>query len=142
MGIKPERNNPFDRVDEKESYFIIKNDEAGRMIETYTDFDKWCYDNAAYFNDKEFAEQMSLRWLLNRKLEKYAWDNEAEDAEWNGKNSHYYIYYHCDMENFYIDQYRFCKSCTTVYFRDREVAQNAIKDVVEPFMEEHPNFKW
>lgn len=144
LGIKPERNNPFDRVKKNGKYYRTLNsaDLFKCEVDHNTIIDRSLYNCADYFNDKEFAEQMSLKWLLNRKLEKYAWDNEAEDVEWNGKNSHYYIYYHSRMENFYIDQYKFCKSCTTVYFRDREVAKNAIKDVIEPFMSKHPNFKW
>ena len=30
----------------------------------------------------------------------------------------------------------------TVYFSNRETAEKAIKEVVEPFMKEHPEFVW
>ena len=85
LGIKPERNNPFNRVNEGENYFVIKDDGAvDRAVEIFHSSNDWYYDNVGYFNDKKFAEQMSLKWLLYRKLEKYAWDNGAEDVEWNG----------------------------------------------------------
>ena len=82
LGIKPERNNPFNRASFGGNYFIAREDgTVGSRIATSHDNDTWYYDNVAYFNDKGFAEQMSLKWLLNRKLEKYAWDNKAEDKE-------------------------------------------------------------
>lgn len=143
LGIKPERNNPFDRVDDRKHYFItIYDGTVSRVTETCANFDKWYYDNAAYFSDKEFAEQMSLKWLLNRKLEKYAWDNEAEDGVWDGKNEHYGIMYDFTACRFFAGvTYCFMMPLAT-YFSNIEIAKNAIKDVIEPFMEEHPNFKW
>ena len=142
LGIKPERNNPFDRADFGGNYFIAREDgTVGSRIATSHDNDTWYYDNAAYFNDKEFAEQMSLKWLLNRKLEKYAWDNGAEDVEWDGKKGHYLIYYYC-YTGFDVEALAFCKYHNAVYFSDKKVAENAIEDVIKPFMEEHPNFKW
>lgn len=143
LGIKPERNNPFDRVDDRKHYFItIYDGTVNPVTETCTKFDKWYYDNAAYFNDKEFAKQMSLKCLLNRKLEKYAWDNGAEDTEWDCYNEHFFIYYNYIAKNFDININTNWKYCNVVYFSDKEVAENAIKDVIEPFMKEHPNFKW
>lgn len=143
LGIKPERNNPFDRVEEGRGFYVATEDGiVDRIIETSHDTDTWYYDNAAYFNDKEFAEQMSLKWLLYRKLEKYAWDNEAEDVEWNNDNYHYHIYYNFLDKNFNINLLSIWKYDGGVYFSDRDVAEDAIEDVVEPFMTEHPNFKW
>ena len=143
LGIKSERNNPFDRVEEREDYFVTRdNGTVSRVIETFHDTDTWYYDNAAYFNDKEFSEQMSLKWLLNRKLEKYAWDNGAEDVEWDDKNGHYLIYYNFLDKSFNINVFSLWKWSGVIYFSDREVAEEAIKDVIEPFMKEHPEFRW
>lgn len=143
LGIKPERNNPFDRADFGGNYFIAKEDgTVGSRIATSHDNDTWYYDNAAYFNDKEFAEQMSLKWLLNRKLEKYAWDNKAEDIEWDRNNEHFFIYYNYVDKKFYIAVTSVWKENYVVYFSDSDVGKSAIKDVIEPFMKEHPNFKW
>lgn len=146
LGIKPERNNPFEKVAEGEDYFIIDPDgQTFLMTDKCSDTDNWYYDNAAYFNDEEFTEQMSLKWLLNRKLEKYAWDNGAEDVEWdkNRTNSHFCI--HCLMsEQRFVAPYEYGDGKVTgaVYFSSRKVAEKAITDVIEPFMEEHPEFRW
>lgn len=34
------------------------------------------------------------------------------------------------------------KQLGTIYFSTKEKAQQAIEDVVEPFMAEHPDFVW
>ena len=95
------------------------------------------------FNDGDFANQIYLHELLNRKLLKYAYDNEAEDCEWswNGKQ-HYYIFFDYTEPFFTIAHTAICKNQGAVYFSKEEVARQAIKDVVEPFMEEHPEFVW
>lgn len=145
LGIKPERNNPFNRVNEEENYFIVREDgTASSRIETFKNSDDWHYYDVAYFNDKEFAEQMSLKWLLNRKLERYAWDNEAEDVKWdkNRANSHYCIHYLMSEQRFVVYEYGDGKVTGAVYFSNRYVAEDAIENVIKPFMKEHPNFKW
>ena len=137
------RNNPFDRVKEGYDYYIPCNN--GKVLttpETYGNGDDQLYYNAAYLNDKEFAEQMSLKWLLNRKLEKYAWDNEAEDCAWDNENEHYSILYTPKDGDFFAGSSTWIKQPLTIYFSNGETAEKAIKDVVEPFMTEHPEFRW
>ena len=143
LGISPGRNNPFDRAGFGEDYFVTDDNGAvDSRVETFEKSDDWYYNSVNYFNGKKFAQQMSLRWLLNRKLEKYAWDNEAEDIEWNDKNYHYCIHYLISEQRFVVYEYGEVKTTGIVYFSDREVAEKAIKDVIEPFMSEHPEFRW
>lgn len=141
LGI--ERNNPFDRVARGMTYFVPIFDGTTKYFAELNDcVDKDYYDSTDYFNDEEFAEQMSLKWLLSRKLEKYAWDNNAEDVEWDRHNSHFCIHYFISRQHFVVGEYGDGKITGIVYFSDRDVAEDAIKDVIEPFMKEHPNFKW
>ena len=152
LGIKPKRNNPFDRAEHSMNYYIPSND--GKVLptrETGGYFDNLVYDNAFYFNDKAFAEQVALHQLLYRKLLKYSWDNEAEDVEWDKaedvewhnsnrhfcivKNKYAYVQFRTEVENR-------VKTQGVVYFSKREIAEKAIGDVVKPFVKEHPNFRW
>lgn len=146
LGIKVEekRNSPFDRVTGSESYYFISaEDTIAITSEAYIEVDQLYFDNANYFNDMDFANQVMLHQQLYRKLLKYAYDNNAEDCEWdwNGKQ-HYYIFFDYSEPFFTIAHTNICKNQGTVYFSKEEVAKQAIRDVVEPFMEEHPEFVW
>lgn len=83
-----------------------------------------------------------LHQQLYRKLLKYAYDNNAEDCEWNNDhNYHYYIYFDYKFNRFMIAPTALYKNFC-VYFSSAKVAEQAIKDVVEPFMKEHLEFVW
>lgn len=142
LGIEPKRKNPFDRVEVGERYFSIT---AYNDIDDYKDMDNEednvSYKNANYFNDEDFANQVLLHELLNRKLLKYAWDNEAEDCEWDGDRKHYFIYRQVVDRCFDVSSVVNFKR-QEVYFSKREIAEQAIKDVVKPFIAKRPEFVW
>lgn len=145
LGIEPEkkRKNPFERVAEDEVYFQIGIDgDVFSLYEDGTTSDEEAVSCVNYFNDEEFAKQVSLQQLLYRKLLKFSYDNECEDtAEWNGGNEHWAIRYNSYRNEFrlyYQDGYK----AHEVYFSSEEGAKRAIKEVVEPFMKEHPEFVW
>lgn len=141
LGI--ERKNPFERVAKGGAYYTVLSSGSVSRMEDYLDWrDDSRYDAANYFNDEDFAEQVALHQLLYRKLLKFAYDNECEDNQtWNKVNCHYYIGYN-------INEDRFCANVALafkhndVWFCSRDSAERAIKEVVEPFMKEHPEFVW
>lgn len=141
LGI--ERKNPFDRVDgDDRHYYTIVGWDVLRRADINDITDRELYNAINYFNDKTFAEQVSLHQLLYRKLLKYAYDNGFEDtAERDGNNSHWCIRYNDNREKF--DSY--CQNgykALDVYFSSKEGAERSIKEVIEPFMKKHPNFMW
>ena len=79
IEVKKKRNNPFNsELKYEDKYFII--DEQGVKTFFYVPIiDEHMLNNGNCFNDKDFANQVYLHELLNRKLLKYAWDNECED---------------------------------------------------------------
>lgn len=100
------------------------------------------YRNCNYFNDKDLAEQIALHQLLYRKLLKFAYDNECEDnREWDGYNAHHYIFYNYNRGMFGIKSDCDIKA-QVVYFSSSDDALRAIREVVKPFIEEHPDFVW
>lgn len=151
LGIetKKKRNNPFNNKSETDNILYVTDathlDGVANSHEYY-DNENWTrcmIERANSFNDKDFANQVYLHELLNRKLLKYAWDNEAEDVEWDeyGVNPHYHIYFDSTKGDFVVEAHHYCRSQNT-YFSSEKVAKQAIKDVIEPFMEEHPEFVW
>lgn len=142
LGIKV-RKNPFERVSKNESYYNI-SDKA--HVACYTDVedevDQGLYNAVNYFNDLQFAKQVALHQLLYRKLLKFAYDNGCEDTkEWDGNNIHWTIGYSVDYKTFFMYSKALHKT-QGVYFSSKEGTQRAIKEVVEPFTKEHPEFVW
>lgn len=143
LGIK--RKNPFERAnpdaDDKYYYIRVSGDVAD-YHDVNDNGDRLLYEASNYFNDEQFAEQVALHQLLYRKLLKFAYDNECEDtAEWNGTNMHWFIRWSCDAGNFIIFN-EYCYKGQEVYFSSDEAAKRAGREVVEPFMKEHPEFVW
>ena len=141
--LKMKSSNPFERVEKYAEYYCIK--ETGEIYDYCEDggsFDSTLYSESNYFNDKNFANQVSLHQLLYRKLLKFAYDNGFEDAaEWDEKNAHWTIYYNHNRYKFEADNWgTFHRS--DVYFSSEEGAERAIEEVVKPFMKEHPEFVW
>ena len=142
LGIE-ERKNPFERACKGKGYFYIgKFDDPCEFIEFDTVIDRNLSAAGNYFNDKSFAEQVALHQLLYRKLLKFAYDNGCEDAaEWNGTNNHWFIRWSCYTGDFIIFNEYYYKG-QEVYFSSDEAAKRAGREVVEPFMKEHPEFVW
>ena len=143
LGIK--RKNPFERAnpdaDDKYYYIRVSGDVAD-YHDVNDNCDRLLYEASNYFNDEQFAEQVALHQLLYRKLLKFAYDNGFEDtSEWNGSNQHWLIRYACDTGALIIGVDYDYKS-QNVYFSSDEAAKRAGREVVEPFMKEHPDFVW
>lgn len=145
MVLKLKRNNPFNSKIEMTSpfYYIDSTYGPERAIFDDNEIDGKYINTANSFNDKDFANQVYLHELLNRKLMKYAWDNEAEDCEWdwNGRQ-HYYIFFDYSESVFTIAHTIAFKNQGVIHFSKVEVAENAIEDVIKPFMKEYPEFVW
>lgn len=145
LGIEVKKNEetPFTRHSNT-SYWLIST--TGYAIGRYdcnNNLNNVEFDNVNYFNDKNFAKQVALQQLLYRKLLKYAYENDAEDCEWNGDNLHYCIVHdNRDCGRYFVSYRDYLKDISTTYFSKKDVAEQAIKDVVKPFMEEHPEFEW
>ena len=142
LGIET-RKNPFDRVEQFSKYYRITDYSAvDDYVENNDYTDQHLYASINYFNDKEFAQQVALHQLLYRKLLKFAYDNECEDtAEWDGRNLHWCIYYDNNSNIFGTKSYNVIQH-SNIYFSTRNSAEHAIKEVVEPFVKEHPDFVW
>lgn len=145
LGIKiEEKENPFTRKIDKSYFYISAGNALMTDIDNNTVVDIVLYDNLNYFNDYNFTEQVALHQLLYRKLLKYAYDNGAEDYEWNNNNNncHYYIYFNYQFNEFIVTSATRCKNYFCTYFSSEKVARQAINDVIKPFIKEHPQFVW
>lgn len=137
------RQNPFKRVVTGDVYYNVNEySEIVSYIENTNYTDQYLYDKVNYFNDEAFANQVALHQLLYRKLLKFAYDNNCEDTkEWDGSNTHWSIRYGDNHDEFFVYSQERYKT-RDVYFSTKEGAERAIKEVVEPFVKEHPEFVW
>ena len=144
IEVKKKRNNPFNsELKYEDKYFII--DEQGVKTFFYVPIiDEYMLNNGNCFNDEDFANQVYLHELLNRKLLKYAYDNEAEDGDWKEdiNSHHYYIAFNTETKYFEVGESYARKLANIIYFSSVDVARKAIEDVIKPFMEEHKDFEW
>lgn len=131
---------PFDRVNKEQLYCMIgTNDIIIGAREDNTTFDDKRYGCSNYFNDEDFAKQVMLHQFLFRKLLKFKLEREATDKSFG----YCFFVNFDDTEILYIDEtFISNRNCNGVYFNERSTAELALKEVVEPFLKEHPDFIW
>ena len=140
---KETKKNPlFERQSYGDKYYYI--DASGEVSNAYElgdSFDLVRYDNANYCTDEELLKQRALEEILARRLWRYSMEHGGDKIDWSDGQSKYAIYYDTGIGSFYITSNVCCQITSTTYFVDRKTALNAIKEVVEPFMKEYPDFK-
>ena len=137
LGIELPNASPFERVKKGDKYYII--DGSGHVFQAYEfkdSQDDRAFSNGNYCADKSIMEQRALHETLNRLLWRYSMEHKAEN------HTPCEIFYDCELK-VWISCY-LNKKCNYLSprFDSKEIAENAIEEIVKPFMESHPNFKW
>lgn len=143
INVEVKKETPFARHSDETYWFIKATNTIASLHDYNRDFDNALYNNVNHFNDYNIAEQVALHQLLYRKLLKYAYENDAVVNDWNDLDSKkYLIVKSIDDNKFHIDWNHRIKHVCSIYFNTKEVAEQAIENVVKPFMKEHPHFVW
>ena len=123
-------------------YYITSTGEVGTAGELGDSFDLARYDNANYCTDEELLRQRALEEILARRLWRYSMEHGGDKIDWSNSQQNKFAIF-CSGSNglFYISVHAISQIINTTYFVDYETAMNAIKEVVEPFMKEYPDFK-
>lgn len=143
LGIELPKANPFERVNKDKIYYSIHGDgivHAER--EDLYDIDKERFDVGNYCTDKEIMKQRALHETLNRLLWRYSMEHDRDKIEWNDRERKYYIYFNHSSMLFEVAWNDGYENVCAVYFYEARTAHDAIKEIIEPFMKEHPDFKW
>lgn len=137
------KKNPlFERQSRGDEYYYINTSgELSNACESGDSFDLVRYDNANYCADEELLKQRALEEILARRLWRYSMEHGGDKIDWSDGRDKFAIYYDAENGWFYITNNVDCQIISTVYFVDRETAINAIKEIVEPFMKDYPDFK-
>lgn len=130
LGI--ESPNKFSRIRERKFYLVSGDGYVYDRIENGGASHGAYFKAANYCTDKAMMEQRAMFETLNRRLWRY--------SEQNGGQGAYTIYrtkcngsFKTIINSLKTLEPKFCSEI---------VAQRAIKEIVEPFMKEHPDFVW
>lgn len=141
LGLEKEIS-PFDRVEHGGNYYFI--DDSGEICDVFddTNFAPKRYNIANYSTDKELMQQRAYSETLNRLLWRFSMMNGGSEIDWdNDDQIKYSIYYNFD-DNMWSTNFLYTVKYFEPYFISEEVAQRAIDEIIKPFMEKHPDFKF
>ena len=135
------KKSPFDLYGHGGDFYYI--DVTGKL--------NLVYDNGAgvyermnkvgnYCTDRNLIQQQAYRETLNRLLWRWQYEND-EPVDWSKSNKKWSILYDHERKDFCSLHINLFKESVT-YFSTNEKAEQAIKEVVKPFMAEHPDFVW
>ena len=122
-----ETKNPYERVNNREKFYVVRErGGVGSFIDLNDHIDDNLFNSLNYFNNRNYAEYIAFKETLMRKLDKFAWENNARVIDWNDCSTKYYIKFEIDIKKFRI--YR-CISCMSndIYFTSEEIAEKALK---------------
>ena len=140
---KTKKDSPFKRQKYGDDYYYIgDNGKVGITTDFTYDSDSILHDNANYCADEELLKQRALEEILARRLWRYSMEHGGDKIDWSNSQQNKFAIF-CSGSNglFYISVHAISQIINTTYFVDYETAMNAIKEVVEPFMKEYPDFK-
>lgn len=141
LGIELPKANPFKRAGKY--YTIISWGEVVCHKDGYDDFDNACYNTGNYCTDKAILEQRALHETLNRLLWRYSMKRNGDKLNWDDvSQGKWYIYYEIEEERFGVETIGYCYCQGEIYFYSRIDAENAIEEIIKPFMAAHPEFKF
>lgn len=142
LGIEAPKSDIFNRTKEGKFYhYIDSTGQVSSFSEDFSGFDTNCYNVANYCTNLEVMEQRALHETLNRLLWRFSMKHDGKKIDWKDYSQRKY----CIRTNSYSE----CDICIdifnhigSVYFYTKEIAEQAIEEIVKPFIAEHPEFKW
>lgn len=135
------RRNPFERFDNEVYYFLDECGESLQRIDVGDYVDDKVYAVANYCRDEELMKQRALHETLNRLLWRYS-ETHGGDNSWETTDNHHYFICWGAASGLTVTYFVGANAQGVVYFKDAETAKSAIEEVVNPFLAEHPEFKW
>ena len=140
LGIEIEKPNPFKRNIGNMFYYITHRGELLQDKDTNFIGDTMSFNVANYCTDRDLMQQRAYHEILNRLLWRYSMEHDGDKLDWNDRvQRKYYVICEDKWKTGWTSNIR---SPGRVYFISSQIAENAIKEIVKPFMEAHPDFKF
>lgn len=151
LGIELPKRNPFERVvnntvnDFYGYYFITSmgsiNEAIDHGLQNGNVNDDQRYQVANYCTDRDLIQQRAYYETLNRMLWRYSMEHNGDKINWNLGVTQRKYYILRDGNKFVVTWGYTCRHPSATYFISQCVAEAAIKEIIEPFMEAHPDFE-
>ena len=141
---KSEMELAFARVKEGDIYSYICADGTTNGFTEWSDHsDDDLFDVANYCKSKLLMEQRALQEILSRQLWRFSLLNGGDRINIEDyRLQKYFIYWNMNSKDFRVSYDCDFYKTTVQYFVSREIAERAIKEIVIPFIEKHPEFKY
>ena len=125
-----EMKNPYKQAGYGEKYHCIYGLTIHLNTDSNHEIDNKLFSTANYFNNKEYAEYIAFKESLMRKLDRFAWENNAKAIDWgNGFTKYYIIFNHIDNELIVRGASMYMSN--NIYFTSHEIAEKAIEEFKE-----------
>lgn len=123
-------------------YCIVAQGNVEGYYETGHSFDNKVYNVANYCTDEKLMQQRALHEILDRLLWRFSMENDGDKIDWdNHFQLKYSICFNHEDKEFLIRNNTYSQY-GKIYFHSYRIAERAIKEIIEPFMKEHPEFIW
>lgn len=124
--------NPYTRLDIYNTYYYIAAD--SQVVPSSDDrliLDDEVFEAANYFNSKNYAEYIAFKETLMRKIDKFAWENNAKVIDWNNDSSAKCYITFSNVCNEFITDWNSSYRSNDIYFTSKEIAKQAIEEFKE-----------
>lgn len=136
--------NPFEKVKEGDGFHYISA--SGKVYAKEENGDADCdklYDAANYCDDDKLIKQRALHETLSRLLWRFSMQHGGDEIDWRRSNiDKYYICYDHDTNSLEVYCNNISQDLNTIYFKSEKTAEQAIEEIIEPFVKQHPEFVW
>ena len=134
LGIKTE--NPFKRAMFRQYFTICGTTEIACATDYGYASNNRRFEVANYCTDEAIMKQRILHETINRLLWRYS-------MEYGGSEIDETSFGAIKLRNNKVEAFKAVSPRVgEIRFASREIAENAIKEIIEPFMKEHSEFKW
>lgn len=129
-----ETKNPYERVNLGERYYF-KNEigEVDYLKDLNGYFDDEQFIHANYFNNKNYAEYVAFKETLMRKIDRFAWENNAKVVGWDDWSNKHFITFNSSLLTLNVSCCMVCMS-NVIYFTSKEIAEKAIEEFKDDLM--------
>jgi hypothetical protein len=143
LGIELPKVNPFKRVEMNKPFYRLGYDgDVYIEYERCSNLTNDMFNVANYCTDKAIMEQRALHETLNRLLWRYSMEHGGDKIDWDNVSDKWTIYYDNDINKYKATCWQTIHYFGNIYFLTENIALAAIKEIIEPFMKAHPDFKW